>query len=317
MDKVSTKRQRWNRRRALCAAASAAGLAACSHWPAATSAARAALPAGAAGTLRLGGELRINRMGFGTTRLLGPNERGEPANPTNSHAILRRAVELGVDFIDTADIYGPQVAERLIAEALHPYPRHLVIATKAGFAGPDLDHLAPNGTPAHLRASCEASLRRLRLEQIALFQLHVPDPAVPIAESVGELRRLQQEGKIRHIGVCNVQLEQLQLAQAEAQVAAVQNWQATGSQPMREVLDYCQQQGIAFIAWGPLFGRERAAAIAAARGISSAQVALAWLLARAPVTVPIPSTSSLAHLEENIAAAAVRLTADELAALTG
>lgn len=301
----------------LCASASTAGLAACAHWPQAPAAARARLPAGAAGSVLLGGELRINRMGLGTTRLLGPNERGAPANPANSHAILRRAVELGVDLIDTADIYGPEIAERLIAAALHPYPRHLLIATKAGFAGPDADHLVPNGTPAHLRASCEASLRRLKLEQIALFQLHVPDPRVPITESVGELRRLQQEGKIRHIGVCNVPLEQLRLARSEARIAAVQNWQATGSQPMREVLDYCTREGIAFIAWGPLFGRDRATAIATARGISTAQVALAWLLARAPVTVPIPSTSSLAHLEENIAAAAVRLSADELAALSG
>jgi aryl-alcohol dehydrogenase-like predicted oxidoreductase len=306
----------WNRRSTLGAVTSAFALAGCGHLPRDSGTTRAALPAAAAGSLLLGGDMRVNRLGFGTTRILGPKERGEPTDPTNSRAILRRAVELGVNFIDTADIYGPYISERLIAETLHPYPKDLVIATKAGFAVPAEDGLRPIGTPAHLRASCEGSLRRLKLERIPLFQLHVPDPKVPITESVGELKRLQAEGKIRHIGLCNVPLAQLQLAQTEATVAAVQNWQALGAQGAAEVLAYCTRQKIAFVSWGPLFGRERAAAVAAARGISAEQAALAWLLALSPTMLPIPSTSSLQHLEQNIAAAAVRLSAEELAQLS-
>jgi aryl-alcohol dehydrogenase-like predicted oxidoreductase len=288
--------------------------------------ARAGAPAAAAGTLGIGGDLRVNRMGFGAMRITGSGIWGEPKDPAEARRVLRRAVELGVDFIDTADAYGPEVSERLIAEALHPYPRGLVIATKGGLVRPRASEWVRDGHPAHLRAACEASLRRLKLERIDLYQLHRIDPNVPAEESLGELARLQREGKIRHVGLSQVNVDELAAARRIVPIASVQNRYNVSDRSSAEVLAVCERERLAFIPWAPIAGGstdnlEASAgskgldAVAKAHGVSVWQAALAWLLAKSPVMLPIPGTSSVAHLEENVAAAGVKLRAAELTAI--
>jgi aryl-alcohol dehydrogenase-like predicted oxidoreductase len=280
-------------------------------------------PAAAAGTLWIGGDLQVARMGFGAMRITGDGVWGEPRDAREARAVLRRAVELGVNFIDTADIYGPNVSERLIAEALHPYPRGLLIATKGGFVRPSAREMIPDGRPQHLREACEASLKRLKLERIDLYQLHRPDPKVPYEDSVGELARLQKQGKIRHVGVSNVSVEQLAKARSIVKVASVQNRYHVADRSSADVLAACERDGIVFLPWGPLAqraqqdGSQNAALlalqdIATKRGIAMSQANLAWLLAKSPVMLPIPGTSRVQHLEENVAAAKLRLSAEEM-----
>jgi pyridoxine 4-dehydrogenase len=277
--------------------------------------------AAAAGTVTIGGDLTVNRMGFGAMRITGRYILGEPADPHEARRVLRRAVELGVNLIDTADTYGPEVSERLIAEGLYPYPDGLVIATKGGLTRRGKGRWPPDGRPEHLREACEGSLRRLRLERIDVYQLHAPDPSVPYEDSVGTLADLQREGKIRHIGVSNVTVDHLRRAQAIVDVVSVQNYFHVGDRPGEDVLDVCTERGVPYLPWRPLSGgslaRPRPALARAAEdhGASPIQVALAWLLARSPVMLPIPGTSTVAHLEENVAAAAIRLSSEEVDAI--
>ena len=272
-------------------------------------------------TIRIGGDLEVLRIGFGAMRITGPQILGWPADRENALRVLRRAVELGVNLIDTADSYGPEVSELLIAEALHPYPETLLIATKGGLLRTDSGAWPRDARPEHLREACEGSLRRLRLDRIDLYQLHAPDPTVPFEDSVGELVRLRDEGKIRHVGLSNVSVEQLRRAQELVPVVSVQNRYSLADRSSEDVLDECERQGIAFLPWYPLAAGDLAqpggtvGRAASARGATPAQVALAWLLARSPVTVPIPGTSSLRHLEENVAALDLELTPEELAGL--
>jgi pyridoxine 4-dehydrogenase len=255
-------------------------------------------------------------------RLTGPGIWGEPRDRGEAIRVLRRAVELGVDFIDTADSYGPEVSERLIAEALHPYPAGLLIATKAGFERPGPDEWRVNSRPAHLRASCEASLRRLRLERIDLFQLHRIDPAVPADDQLGTLRELQAEGKIKHVGLSEVSVSQIAHARSIVPIVSVQNRYSVTDRSHEAVVDYCEREGLGFIPWYPLAAGSLTAPggllarIAERHGASTAQVAIAWLLARSPVMLPIPGTSRVGHLEENVAAAAVTLDRDEVRKVT-
>jgi aryl-alcohol dehydrogenase-like predicted oxidoreductase len=280
-------------------------------------------PAAAAGTLALG-PLAVNRLGFGAMRITGAGIWGAPERPAEAKAVLRRAVELGCNFIDTADSYGPEVSERLIGETLYPYPPGLVIATKGGLVRPGPNRWERAGHPAHLRAACEGSLRRLKLECIDLYQLHAPDPQVPYEESVGELVRLREAGKIRLIGLSNVSVAEIERARALTAVVSVQNRHDVDSDASDPVLEFCARQGIAFIPWGPLglrrqteaagsgsAGGERVERIAARHHLTRSQASLAVLLARSPVMLPIPGTSSLSHLEENVAAAAVHLERGE------
>ena len=274
--------------------------------------------AAAAGAVTFGG-LQVNRLGFGAMRLTGAGIWGEPKDPQAARRVLQRAVELGVNFIDTADSYGPDVSERIIAESLHPYPPGLVIATKGGLVRPGSDQWERDGSPAHLRQACEGSLQRLRVERIDLYQLHTVDPRVPLEDSLGELVKLQQEGKIRCIGVSNFSVAQLQRAAKIATVVSVQNRYNVSDRNSDDVIDYCQQRQMAFIPWYPLAAGEHAGSgnsgagelerIVSRHKVTTAQAALAWLLARSPVMLPIPGTSSVAHLEENIAAASVKLAA--------
>jgi pyridoxine 4-dehydrogenase len=278
-------------------------------------------PAARAGTLRLGGELAVNRMGFGAMRLCGPNIMGPPADRDEAIRVLRRAVELGVNLIDTADAYGPEVNELLIAEALHPYAPGLVIATKGGLVRPGGDWKR-NAHPAHLKAACDASLKRLRLERIDLYQLHAPDPQVPYADSIGALADLQRDGKIRYIGVSNVDLGLLDEARAIVRVVSVQNRYNLNDRLAGPVIEECERDGLAFLPWYPLGGGPIAAAgpiqrIASRREATPTQIVLAWLLARSPAMLPIPGTSSVAHLEENVRAASLRLTSADLRELDG
>jgi pyridoxine 4-dehydrogenase len=270
--------------------------------------------AAAAGTITIGGDLTVNRLGFGAMRLTGPGIWGEPKDPQTARRVLQRALELGVNFIDTADSYGPDVNERLIAEALHPYPRGLVIATKGGLVRPGRDQWERRGSPAHLRQACEASLKRLRVERIDLYQLHSPDSRVRVEDSVGELAKLQQEGKIRHIGVSNFSVAELERVAGIAKIVSVQNRYNITDRRSDDVIAYCEHRKMAFIPWYPLAAGEHAGRdtgsrelerIAKQHAMTTAQAALAWLLARSPVMLPIPGTSSVAHLEENIAAAGV------------
>jgi aryl-alcohol dehydrogenase-like predicted oxidoreductase len=273
------------------------------------------------GTFKIGGEIEINRLGFGAMRLTGRGIWGEPSDRAEALRTLKRLPALGVNFIDTADSYGPSVSEELIREALYPYSG-MLIATKGGLTRPARERWDHDGRPEHLRRACEASLRRLRLERIDLYQLHAPDPAVPLEDSMGELARLQREGKIRHVGVSNFSVDELRRAQKLVKVVSVQNRYNVGDRRSEDVLAVCTRERIAFLPWAPLAGREREAsrsrsvealaALARGRGVTEIQAALAWLLARSPVILPIPGTSSAAHLEENVAAAALRLTDEEL-----
>jgi pyridoxine 4-dehydrogenase len=274
--------------------------------------------AAAAGTIDVGGDLTVNRLGFGAMRITGQGVWGDPPDHDKAIATLRRAVELGVNFIDTADSYGPEVSENLIAEALYPYPDDLVIATKGGYARPGPNQWKPDGRPEHLRSVCEGSLRRLRLDQIPLYQLHRPDPHVPYAESVGTLADLQKEGKIRHIGVSNVSEEQLREAQRVVPIVSVQNRYNVTDRSSQQVLDVCEQESLVFLPWAPIqeAGRNVGVLNAARRlGATEYQVVLAWLLASSPAMLPIPGTGSPAHVAENIAAAAIELTGDEQRAI--
>jgi pyridoxine 4-dehydrogenase len=283
-------------------------------------------PAAAAGTLVIGGDLTVNRMGFGAMRLTGDGIWGQPRDPAEARQVLRRALELGVNFIDTADAYGPNVDEELIAAALYPYPRGLVIATKGGHTRPSAEQWVPDGRPEHLRAACEGSLRRLKLQRIDLYQFHTIDPKVPLEDSIGELARLQKEGKIRHVGVSNFSVDELARAQRIVPIASVQNRYNASDRRSQAVLEACTQQQLAFIPWAPVASGSAAKlaqenqgkgleAVAQARGISVFQVAIAWLLAQSPVMLPIPGTASLAHLQQNVAAAAIKLSPAELAAI--
>ena len=275
----------------------------------------------ASGTLTLGGDLEVHRLGFGAMRITGRGVWGPPPDHDAALAVLRRAVELGVDLIDTADSYGPHVSEQLIAEALHPYPEGLVIATKGGLERTGPGVWPRNGRPEHLKAACEGSLRRLRVDRIDLYQLHSPDRAVPYAESVGALKELRDEGKIRHVGISNVTVEQLDEARSIVDVVSVQNRFNLTDRDSQDVLDVCERDELGFIPWFPLAAGDLArpgglvAEIAAAHDATSGQVALAWLLAHSPVMLPIPGTGSVAHLEENIAAAELELGPGELRAL--
>jgi len=274
-----------------------------------------------AGTVRLG-DFSVCRLGFGAMRITGRGVWGPPADRAAALRVLRRAVELGVGFIDTADSYGPGVSEELIAEALAPYRDGLIIATKGGLTRPGPDEWRSDARPAHLRTACEASLKRLRTDRIDLYQLHSPDPRVPLEDSVGALVDLQHERKIRHIGVSNVDVRELAAARRVATIVSVQNRYNLADRSSDPVLTVCERDGIAFLPWYPLSaGRDAARAgraiaeVAARHQATPAQVAIAWLLARSPVMLPIPGTSSLAHLEENLQAARLRLSAADRATL--
>ena len=276
--------------------------------------------AAAAGT-RVLGDLEVRRIGFGAMRITGSGIWGEPASAEGARRVLRRAVELGVNLIDTADSYGPEVSERLIAEALHPYPDDLVIATKGGFTRPAPGAWRADGRPEHLRRACEDSLRRLRLDRIDLYQLHTVDPGVPLAESLGVLAELEGEGKIRHVGLSNVDVDQLGSAREVVPVVSVQNRYSIAERDGEPVVETCEREGLAFLSYFPLVAgwvtenSGRWQRIARAKGASVAQVALAWLLHHSPAIVPIPGTSSVQHLEENVAAAQLELSDEELRTL--
>lgn len=283
--------------------------------------------AGAAGTATIGGDLTVNRLGFGAMRIAGGEHVwGEPIDGAEARRVLRRAVDLGVNFIDTADAYGPEINERLICEALHPYPRGLVIATKGGIVRPSAPEWVEDGRPEHLREACEGSLKRLKLERIDLYQLHAPDDKVPLEDSVGALADLQREGKIRHIGVSNFQLDEVVRARRVARIVSVQNRYNFAQRKSGDVLDLCARDGLVFIPWAPIaHGSSQAlekgtdnkelAALARAHDVSVVQIAIAWLLAKSPAMLPIPGTSSVTHLEENVAAARIHLSASDLARL--
>lgn len=275
------------------------------------------------GTITIGNDLRVSRLGYGAMRITGSNVTGEPDDPDGVRRVLRRVVELGITFIDTADSYGPEVSERLIAEALHPYPDGLVIATKGGLTrtgrgGP----WPPDGRPEHLREACEGSLRRLKLDRIDLYQLHRVDPKVPLEESVGALAELRREGKVRHVGLSNVSVDQLERAESIVPIVSVQNEYSVGNRSSEDVLDACESRSAVFLPWYPLEAGSLARPggpldrVAEAQGGTPAQVALAWLLARSPVILPIPGTSSVEHLEENVAATRLTLSDEELAELS-
>jgi pyridoxine 4-dehydrogenase len=275
--------------------------------------------AAAAGTIDLGGDLTINRMGFGAMRITGSGVWGDPPSRDQAIATLRRVVELGVNFIDTADAYGPDVSEELIAEALYPYPDDLVIATKGGQLRPGPNRWDPDGRPEHLREVCEGSLRRLRLEQIPLYQLHRVDPGVPLAESMGALAELKNEGKIRHIGVSNVTEEQFREANQIVPVVSIQNRYNVTDRASQALVDLCEQESVVFLPWAPIQQTDRKAAVAVAaerRGVTERQIVLAWMLASSPAMVPIPGTGSPEHAEENVAAGSIELTGDEMEAIS-
>ena len=282
---------------------------------------QAPVSARVAGTFDIGGELTVNRLGFGAMRLTGEGIWGEPRDPDECRRVLRRAVELDVNLIDTADAYGPEVSERLIAEALYPYPDDLVIATKGGLtrSGPNQWH--PDGRPEHLRAACEGSLARLRLERIDLYQLHRVDPKVPLQESLGALIQLRDEGKIAHIGLSNVSVDQLRRARELTPIVSVQNRYNLIDREDEGVLEECEHDATGFIPWFPLSTGKLAAdggpltGMAERHHATPAQIALAWLLYHSPVMLPIPGTASVAHLEENVRAALIELAADEVKAL--
>jgi aryl-alcohol dehydrogenase-like predicted oxidoreductase len=270
----------------------------------------------------LGGDLPVHRLGFGAMRLTGRGIWGEPRDPREAIAVLRRAVELGVNLIDTADSYGPEVSERLIAEALYPYPQGLVIATKAGLERPGPDQWKPNGRPEHLRAAFEGSLRRLKLERIDLYQLHRIDPEVPLADQLGVFKELQDQGKVRHVGLSEVSVSEIERARKIVRIVSVQNRYSPTDRQHENVLDYCERETMAFLPWYPL-GAGAAlrpgsplARVAARVQATPAQVAIAWLLRRSPVMLPIPGTSRVQHLEENVGAALLELSAQDFAEIS-
>jgi pyridoxine 4-dehydrogenase len=275
----------------------------------------------ASGTFTIGGDLTVNRLGFGAMRLTGDGVWGPPADRDECIRVLRRAVQLGINFIDTADSYGPDVSEQLIRDALHPYPEDLVIATKAGLLRTGPNDWAPLGFPAYLRQECEMSLRQLGVDRIDLFQLHRIDTKFPAEDQVGELAKLQQEGKIRHIGLSEVTVDQLEAAQKIAPIVSVQNMYNLTARRSEPLLQACEANGIGFIPWAPLGSGPLVAKdgplqrIAADHGVGPAQLAVAWLLKRSPVMLPIPGTSKVHHLDENVAAAEIELSAGEFDAL--
>jgi pyridoxine 4-dehydrogenase len=269
--------------------------------------------AGKAGEFPIGNDLRIARLGFGAMRITGKGIWGEPPDRAEAIRVVRRSVDLGVNFIDTADSYGPDVSEEIIAEALNPYPAGLVIATKGGFERPGPNQWVENGRPEHLKSACEGSLRRFRLDRIDVYQLHRIDPKVPAEDQLGALKDLQAQGKIRHIGLSEVSVRQIQHAQTIVRIVSVQNRYSVSDRKSEDVLEYCEQENMGFIPWFPLAAGQLSGAdspisrVAARWKATPSQVALAWLLARSPVILPIPGTSSVQHLEENVAAAGLRL----------
>lgn len=270
-------------------------------------------------TLLIGGDLSVTRMGFGAMRLTGDGIWGWPTDRENARKVLRKALDLGVNFIDTADAYGPEVNELLIAEALHPYPKGLVIATKGGHTRPGPNQWVPNGKPEYLTKCVEGSLKRLKLDRIDLYQLHRIDPNVPVEESLGALKKMQEAGKIRHVGLSEVSTKQIEQAKKVLPIVSIQNQYNIENRKSEEVLNYCEKEKLAFIPWAPIGGSRASFASsgnplqaeAKRHGISAVQLGLAWLLQHSPVMVPIPGTSSLAHLEENVAAAKIDLKPDE------
>ncbi|HUN64149.1 MAG TPA: aldo/keto reductase [Candidatus Sulfotelmatobacter sp.] len=277
------------------------------------------ISAAKAGTIRLGAELPVHRLGFGAMRITGDGIWGPPKDRKAALAVLRRAVELGVNFVDTADSYGPHISEELIAEALYPYPKDLVIATKGGWNRPGPNQWTHDATPAHLREAVEGSLKRLRLERIDVYQLHTPDPVVPFEDSVGTLAELKQEGKIRLVALSNVTQEHIERARKIVPIVSVQNRYSFADREWDYVVTHCERNGIAFIPWFPL-GAGRVAGdvlqkIATAHKATTMEVALAWLLKRSPLMLPIPGTSSIPHLEENVGAANLQLSEEEYESL--
>jgi pyridoxine 4-dehydrogenase len=272
--------------------------------------------AGANSLFRLGGDLSVNRLGFGAMRITGEGIWGWPPDRDNALKVVRRAIDLGVDLIDTADAYGPETSELLIAQALHPYPKDLVIATKGGLTRPGPGQWVPNGRPEYLTRCVENSLKRLQLERIDLYQLHRIDPKVPMEESLGALRKMQEAGKIRHVGLSEVSPEEIDRARKVLPIVSVQNQYNVGNRRWEKTLTYCEKEGLGFMPWSPIGGNRGLkdnALEAAARDyhVSVVQLALAWLLHRSPAMLPIPGTSSVAHLEENMAAAKLKLTAED------
>jgi pyridoxine 4-dehydrogenase len=275
--------------------------------------------AAASGTIDIGGDLTVNRLGYGAMRITGTGIWKEPPDREQAKAALRRAVELDVNFIDTADSYGPEVSEVLIAEALHPYPDDLVIATKGGMVRPGPNRWNPDGRPEHLREACEGSLRRLKLDQIPLYQFHRPDPKVPVTDSLGALAELKAEGKIRHIGVSNFSETQLRQAEQITPVVSVQNRYNAGDRSSEQMVDLCEQEQLTFLPWAPiqdLDGNVPVRAAASRLGVSPRQVVLAWLLARSPQILPIPGSGSAEHVEANVASASLQLTPEEVVAIS-
>jgi pyridoxine 4-dehydrogenase len=278
-----------------------------------------ALNAGTAGTIDVGGDLTVNRLGFGAMRITGDGIWGPPADRDEAKAVVRRAVELGVTFIDTADSYGPHVSEELIAEALHPYPEDLVIATKGGLERTGPGQWPVNGRPEHLIEACEGSLRRLELDQIPLYQFHRPDPEVPLEDSIGALVSLKEQGKIRHIGLSNVTEDQLRNAQRLTPIVSIQNRFNVADRHSESLIDLCEQEQLVFLPWAPIQNLDDNAAVrelAQHHDATPHQIVLAWLLSRSPAILPIPGTGTVSHLEDNIAAAAIKLTPAEVDSLT-
>lgn len=269
------------------------------------------------GTFLLGGDLPIHRLGFGAMRLTGPGIWGDPSNPKECKNVLRKAIEMGINFIDTADSYGPEISENIIAETLYPYPSDLIIATKGGFTRQGPDRWVQLGRPEYLIQCVEMSLRRLKLERIDLYQLHCIDPLVPLEESLGALKKMQQEGKIRYIGVSNFKMQDIERAKKIVHIASVQNLYNIRNRKSDDVLQYCEKQGLAFIPWFPIASGELAQnneleKLAKLKGATAAQIALAWLLKRSEVMLPIPGTSSVTHLEENVASVSIELSSKEM-----
>jgi aryl-alcohol dehydrogenase-like predicted oxidoreductase len=272
-----------------------------------------------AGTIDVGGDLTVNRLGFGAMRITGPGIWGSPADRDEAMAVLRRAVELGVNFIDTADSYGPHVSEELISEALYPYPDDVVIATKGGLVRPGPPQWVSNGRPEHLVAACEGSLRRLRLDQIPLYQFHRPDPRVPLEDSIGALVMLKEQGKIRHIGLSNVTEDQVRRAQRLTPIVSIQNRYNVEDRGSESLVELCEQEQLVFLPWAPIQDLDRNQVVqelARRHDVTPRQIVLAWLLARSPSILPIPGTGSVAHLNDNVAAAAITLSPAEVAAVT-